>query len=136
MANRDFQNNIEGNVSISPAVITASANGTGVDCQNADAVAIIVNTGTYTDGSHVITLEESDDDATYTDVADTDILGTEPTIDAVGDADSVFKFGYIGNKRYVRAVTTVAGATSGAAYGVTVVEHKLARTPADFSVTS
>lgn len=136
MALRDLTSNVDGEPSLAPAVHTASANGATVDLRGSDSAVVVVHTGAYTDGSHVITLEESDDDSTWTDVADADIQGTEPTVDAAGDADSVFQFGYIGEKRYVRVITTASGTTSGAAYGASVVRGHLHRAPDDLSFES
>lgn len=136
MALRDLTSNLDGEHSLAPAVYTATTNGAGVDLRGSDSAMIAVHSGAYTDGSHVVTLQESDDDSTYTDVADADIQGAEPTIDAAGDANSVFQFGYIGTSRYVRVITTVTGATSGAAYAACVVRGHLHRKPEGYSVES
>lgn len=134
--NRDLTNNIDTAASLPPAVYTATTTGAGVDLQGCDSAAVVVHTGAYTDGSHVVTLEESDDNSVFTDVADADIEGTEPTIDAAGDANGTFQFGYTGTSRYVRVITTASGTTSGAAYGASVVKGDLSAKPADFSVSA
>lgn len=136
MALRDITSNLAAEPSLAPAVRTATTNGAGVDLRGSDSAMVVVNTGAYTDGSHVVTLQESDDNSTFTDVADADIQGTEPTINAAGDANSVFQFGYIGTSRYVRVISTVTGATSGAAYAGSVVRGHLHQAPESYSVAS
>jgi hypothetical protein len=64
-----------------------------------------------------IELEHSDDDATYTDVTSSaDVIGATPdsngviaTFDANGEAPSIASVGYIGGKRYIRAVANFSG---------------------------
>ncbi|MGW1039332.1 hypothetical protein [Streptomyces sp. NPDC002547] len=110
--------------SLAPAARTANASGGSVDrvaggAAFQDAV-IVVSTGTITDGTHTIVLEESADNSSWAAVADADLQGTEPAIVAADD-NKVFEIGYIGAKRYVRASVTVAGATTGGIYGADVV---------------
>jgi hypothetical protein len=73
--------------------------------------------GTITDGTHTPKLQESDDNATFTDVAAGDLEGTFAVL-ATGVNQHV---GYKGRKRYLRAVITVAGATTGGIYGAAII---------------
>lgn len=105
---------------------TASANGTGVDLQGYDGALVVVTADTITDGTHTPKVQESDDNATFTDVASTDLVGT--ALVAI-TAASVQKIAYVGAKRYIRAVVTVAGATTGGKYAVGVTRGFPARQP-------
>ena len=66
-----------------------------------------------------MTLEESDDGTSFSDVAHADILGSEPTLAANND----YQFGYIGEKRYVRAVFALGGETNVAVAAMVVASH-------------
>ena len=120
MAMFDLVNNIAVEESIAPAAQTANVNGTGIDLRGYNAVAVIVDAGTITDGTHAISLEESDDDSTYTAVAASDLQGSFSNV----ASNTPQKVGYIGTKRYIRAVATVSGATTGGVYGVAVIKGR------------
>ena len=115
----DLANNIAIALSYKGTTTTAAANGTGVDLQGYESAALGIITGAEGDtlSSSVffeISLEHSDDDSTYTDVAQADI--TNGTIasggiwlkmdgTAGGDPDSaglVSLVGDVGGKRYIR----------------------------------
>lgn len=111
---QDMQN------SLAPAARTASANGSGVDLANFASATVAFSVGTITDGTHTPSVEESDDNSTYTAVAAADLNGALAAL-ATGVNQRV---GYRGSKRYLRAVTTVAGATTGGVYaGVVIRGH-------------
>ncbi len=120
MAMFDLVDNIAVEESITPAAHTASANGAGIDLRGYQAAVVIVDAGTITDGTHTISLEESDDNSTYTAVAATDLQGSFANV----ASNTPQKVGYIGGKRYIRAVTTVSGATTGGIYGVAVIKGR------------
>lgn len=117
---KDLYNNLAPVVSLSPAARTASADGTGVDLQGYEGALVLVTTGTITDGTHTVELQESDDNSTFSAVADADLQGDEPAIGAANDNTS-YKLGYLGSKRYLRVAVTVAGATTGGVYGASIV---------------
>ena len=76
---KDLSNNIVPVVSIKNAVKTAAENGTGVDLQGYEGATILVDVGaegdTLSSSVHFeVSLEESDDDSTYTDVAQAGII--------------------------------------------------------------
>jgi hypothetical protein len=102
--------------SLAPATRNAGANGSSADLRWFDAATVIIHVGAITDGSHAFEVQESDDDSTFTAVADKDLIGTEPS---AADASTIYTLGYIGSKRYVRVVSTSSGST-GAAYGAVV----------------
>lgn len=118
---RDLKNNLGPVQSLAPAARTASANGTGADLLGFNSAMVMVDVGAWTDGSHSFAVEESDDDSTYTAVADADLIGTEPVVDAADEDNQIYKVSYIGTKRYIRAAVTVATATTGAVYGASIV---------------
>jgi hypothetical protein len=84
-------------------------------------VLFIVSTGTITDGSHAITMQDSPDGTTWTAVPASRRQGSLPTIVAAND-DTVFEFGYIvGTNQYVRLVATTSGSTTGGAFSAVAV---------------
>jgi len=126
---KDLSNNINPAVSIINAVKTAAGNGTGVDLQGYESATVLVDVGAEGDtlsGSvyFEISLEHSDDDSTYSDCAQADII--DGTIAAGGiflkldgttggnpdSAGGIFRVGYIGGKRYVRVVLAKTGTHS------------------------
>lgn len=116
--------------SLSPvARVNGTVNGVGVDRQLSGAsgsnewhesASVVINTGTITDGSHAISIEDSPDNSAWTAVAAGFLQGAAPTIVAADD-DKVFEVGYIGNQRYVRAVAVTSGATTGGIFGAVVL---------------
>lgn len=112
-----------------PAVVAATTKGTAVDLQGFNSATLIINTGAIdTAGLYGIKLQESDTttDGDFTDVAAGNLLGTLPAGLA---ASSVYKQGYKGTKRYLRAVITKQSGTSIAAGAVIMRGH-----PADAPV--
>lgn len=119
MASKDLYSNIGVTVSVVPAVLTATTTGTGVDLAGFESAAVVINTGAIA-GSGVfnVTLEESDASGSgYTAVAASKVQGTLPTPLA---ASTVYKLGYLGAKRYIRPVLTLASGTSIAAGAVVI----------------
>ena len=120
---------------IDPADIVADGNSASVDMQGYDSLMFIVNvgaTGDTLDANNYIELEveESDDDSSFTDVADADLHkwvagsndGTFALINAADEDDAVYITGYRGNSRYVRVVINVTGThTNGTPQAVTAV---------------
>jgi len=125
MATRDLYNELSGAISLAPAARTATANGTGVDLAGYEGALITIVAGTITDGTHTIDIQESSDNTTFTSVAAADLIGTEPVLNNTTN-NQVSKVGYIGSKRYVRVVSTVASATTGGVYAA-IVERGAAR---------
>jgi hypothetical protein len=133
MAYRDSNACADVEETIRPQVATADVDGETVDLRGADSVLFAVTIGTITDDAtdSTVTVEESADDSTWTDVADADILGTEPTL----AADTAYQFGYIGSERYVRA-TFGLGAATNVAVATLAVRTNLHREPEGYSVES
>lgn len=103
--------------SLVPAVRTADANGVGVDTQGYEQAVLLVPAGAIDTGdadeTYVIELEESDDNSSWSDVADHDV-----TITADDETDMVrIKNLNVTRKRYLRAVLNVGGTSPSFAGG-------------------
>jgi hypothetical protein len=109
--------------SIAPAVQTATKKGDAVDLQGFNMATLIINTGAIAgSGDFTASLQESDTttDGDFAAVAAGDLLGSVP---ATLETAAVYKLGYVGNKRYVRAVLTLNSGTSIAAGAVFVLSQ-------------
>lgn len=107
--------------SLAPAVYAATTKGGNVDLASVNSAVLVVNTGAIAgDGAYAVTIQESDTttDGDFTDVAAKDLLGALPTTLV---ASTVYRQGYIGKRRYVRAVITKTSGTSIAAGAVFVL---------------
>ena len=118
---KDMSNSVATAVSIKNAVKTSAENGTGVDLQGYESATVFVDVGaegdTLSSSVHFeISLEHSDDNSSYADVAQADIV--DGTISGSGiwlkldgtaggnpdTAGDIFRVGYRGGKRYIRVV--------------------------------
>ncbi|MGB3043912.1 MAG: hypothetical protein WBB98_12075 [Xanthobacteraceae bacterium] len=109
--------------SLVPAVQTATLKGSTVDLAGYGSALMVVNTGAIAGSpapSFGIAMQHSDTttDGDFTNVAAADLLGSLPN--ALEDG-TVYRQGYIGKKRYVRAVITKGSGTSIAAGAVFVL---------------
>lgn len=122
--NKDLHNQVSVGVAIA---LTAVANGedvagVAIDRKGSEGLELIFQVGAYTDGSVTPLIEESDDDSTYTAVADADLTNTEAS--AALTAAGVSSIGYVGFKRYVKA-TAVTAAASTLSVGASFVKFGL-----------
>ncbi len=124
----DLKNNQNAASSLGPAARTATANGTGVDLAGYSAIALLIVAGTVTDGTHAVKLQESADNSTWADVAAADLDGTAVSLQAA-QSNTVAEIGYKGIKRYIRAVSTVSGATTGGVYTALVLRGSARKLP-------
>lgn len=117
---RDLISNISAIPALAPAVQTAAAKGASIDTLGAGRLAFVVNTGAIAGaGDFGVTLEESDTGTgAWTAVVADQIDTTAPATLA---ADSAYRLGYRGWKRYVRLSLSRAGGTSIAAGAVAVI---------------
>ena len=104
-----------------------TVNGTAVDLwknsvgvQKFGGAVAVVQTGTITDGTHTVEVQESDDNSSFAAVADADLQNTEPAIGAAND-NVVYEIGYRGPKRYIRVTVVTTGATTGGTFGAVLV---------------
>lgn len=109
---RDLKSNIKRVSALSPQSVNAAVNGAGVDRAGFESAAISFNCGAIggTSPSFTLEVQESDDNATFTAVADKDLLGTEPVVNATNAG--TFTVGYMGSKRFVRPVVKAVSGTS------------------------
>jgi len=122
----DGKSRLDFATSLPPLLRTAGSNGSAVDCSEAYRVAIFVQVGAITDGTHTIKIQESDSSGSgFADVAAGDQLGSFVTL--VANTNQVVS--YIGSKRYLRAVNASSGSTGGN-FGVVMVFSELKRAPA------
>ena len=149
---KDMSNTIATAVSLKSAVYTSATNGTGVDLQGYESATLMASVGAEGDtlSSSVyfeLSLEHSDDNSTFTDVAQADI--TDGTISSGGiwlkldgtdggnpdTAGDGYRVGYVGGKRYIRGVLAKTGSHSnGTAISMIVVKGN-ARHSADNAIT-
>lgn len=117
---RDLANNIGVALALSPAVQAATIKGNAIDLTGFESAALVVNTGAIASaGDYTAKMQESDTttDGDFTDVAAANLVGSLPASLA---ADSVYRQGYVGSKKYIRVVVTKNGGTSIAAGAVVV----------------
>ena len=114
---------------ISPVSVadTTAQVGTAVDRKGFESVTYAIATGSIADADATFTvlLQESDDNSTYNDVADADLLGTEALAGFQFDDDNECrKLGYIGAKRYTKlTITPVANASAALISAVCILGH-------------
>ena len=140
---KDLKNNIGVVQSLAPAERNSDANGTGVDLQGFESATVVIDMGAEgitlsTTNKIEIELEHSDDDATYTDVTSSaDVIGATPdssgviaTFDANTEIPAVATVGYIGGKRYIRAIANFSGTHgSGTPLAVSVIKSHARKNP-------
>lgn len=108
---------------LAPAVFTATTKGSTVDLQGFGSAEMVINAGAVAgDGLFDVEMQHSDTttDADFVAVPAANLLGTLP---AALEAATVYRQGYVGSKRYVRAVITKQSGTSVAASAVIVRGH-------------
>jgi GT2 family glycosyltransferase len=113
---RDLKNNVDAVKSINPAVYNSNPPLAGVDIRGYDSAMAVIQSGALTDGTHTPKMQESDDNATYSDVDASDLEGSFSNI----TANAVQRVGYKGAKRYIRVFVASSGGT-GALYGASIV---------------
>lgn len=122
---KDLYHNLSPAVSV-PVLIrngNAATSGTGVDLSGYEGAVVEFIGGTLTDGSLACTLEDSDVlGSGYVAVGAADCIDGIASVTLASTEDNlVEKIGYIGGKRFVRAVITQSGATTGGTYGANVI---------------
>lgn len=109
---RDIKSNIKAVNSLYPQSLTAAANGTGVDLAGFQSAAVVFHAGATggTTPSFTFAVQESDDNSTFTDVAAAQLQGTAPVVTTTNSGMTVV--GYLGSKRYIRAIAKTVSGTS------------------------
>lgn len=136
MPEREFDNTVVRRT-ISPAVrANGTVNGVAVDravSGGAEEAIVAIITGTITDGSHAVSIEDSDDGTTgWAAVPAPNLRGTSPTIVAAND-DTIFEVGVGTSRRFLRATVVTTGATTGGAISVAIALLGVRYSPADHS---
>ena len=122
MTLRDLYSNLGLTKLLANQVATSDKNSNGLDLRDFDSAVlgfIVGASGDTLSGSVKVELEveESDDDSTYTDVADEDLTnvvsgtndGCVAVIDDAAEDDVLVFVGYRGTKRYIRGVVNLVG---------------------------
>jgi hypothetical protein len=90
-----------------------TVNGTAVDTagtgNNFRSAMLLLVPGTITDGTHTVTLQDSDDGSTFAAVPADQVQGTL----SAAATNTPQRQAYLGSKRYLRASVVTAGATTG-----------------------
>ena len=99
---------------------STTTNGTGADFQTA-AVRFqefaVIQTGTITDGTYAVKIQESTDNSTWTDIS-----GATASLTTTNNSTSTL-IAFYRTKRYLRAVVTSTGVTSGGVFAVLAVSQ-------------
>lgn len=118
---RDLHTLFTRDVAIGNATYSADTTPAAIDLQGFDAAEILLDIGvggiTFSGVNKVdFVLTHSDDNSTYTNVADADLLGVSGTsngiiksLQAAHAAAATYRFGYIGNKRYLKLLADFSG---------------------------
>lgn len=120
---RDLSSNLGMSESIRPAVHAATVTGETVDTRGYDSAAVVVTVGAIaSSGNITVKLQESDTTTSedFTDVVAADLEGEFP---AALLTNTAFLVGYLGTKRYVRAVGTLNSGTSVAFTAGVILGH-------------
>ena len=123
----DIYNTLEEQQVLAPAAIT---NNTAqvcevVDLKGFDALKYIIGIGALADADATFTVlvEDSDDNVTFSPVADDFLLGTEAEASfTFADDNKTRSIGYNGSKRYNRLTITPANNSGSATFGVVAIK--------------
>jgi hypothetical protein len=103
MASQDGKSGVKFLGSIAPQAVTGDVNGAEVDTLNFEAVTLVA----HGDGTAIGTVKIQATDISgsgYADASASEVIGTQDN--DVNATDTEITIGYIGDKRYVRAVWT------------------------------
>lgn len=122
MGRNNPYNNLLVKRALSPALRTTSVNGVTIDRAEDNNffqdLLFAITTGAITDGTHTVTIEDSDDASSW--ATTTSLQGSPPAIGSSND-DVQYAIGYTGTKRYARVVVTAAGTTTGGIVGAVAI---------------
>lgn len=118
--------------SVSPALrANGTVNGDAVNLGTwgADSAVAVVVTGAITDGSHAVSIEESDTGTSgWTAVPAGRLTGAAPTVVAAND-DTQFEVGIAPGKPFLRVVVVTTGATTGGILAAVIVLGEIGMSP-------
>ena len=119
---KDFHSSVFADVAIGAAVLSADNVPPAIDLQGYNAAEIILNVGVGGIAFSAVNkiefvLTHSDDDVSYSNVTDDDMLGVSSiengilkALTSAHAAAAVYRFGYRGNKRYLKLLADFSGA--------------------------
>ncbi len=126
-AKRTVSPAVRGNGTINGAAVDRAATG------GSDGSLVLVQTGTITDGSHAVAVEDSDDGSTgWAAVPAGQLQGSAPTVVAADD-DKLYEIGVLSSRRYLRVSVTTSGATTGGIVGAVIVLGESRNVPVSHS---
>lgn len=134
---RDLYHNVLVSQHLDPAVATSTKTSTAIDLQgygSANIVFAVGQSGDTLSGSvyWTLKLQDSDNNSSYSDVAASGISSGTATvvINDPAEDQAAYGFGYIGGKRYVKAVATPTGThTNGTPIGIIAMLGNASYTP-------
>jgi hypothetical protein len=126
---KDLHSNIKPVSVIHAIVVSETGNSGDIDLAGFNSAEFIIDagvdagTGLSADHKLVFTLQHADDNGsgaagTYGDIATGDVLGVTPasnvvlTIDSTDEDNTLYRFGYVGGKRFVKLTWTETGTVS------------------------
>lgn len=107
---------------IAPVDAAAPPTATGVDCQNHVSTAVLFHFGVLDDGTITPSVEESDDNSSWSAATTSPSAGTAVTTS--NDNPNVQVISVLRTKRYVRAVVTETVASAGYLLSASVIGVK------------
>jgi hypothetical protein len=133
---RDLYHNVLTTQHLNPVVSTSTKTSTTIDLQgynSANVTFAVGQSGDTLSGSvyWTLKLQHSDDDSVYVDLAATDVYSaTTIVVDAPSKDRTAYSFGYVGAKRYLKAIATPTGThTNGTPLGVIALRNTAAYSP-------
>lgn len=134
---QDLYHNVAVVQPLNPVVSTTTKTSAAIDLQGFDSATVIFSLGATGDtlsGSiyWTLKLQHCDDDASYEDVTTAGLLNSAATIvvDSGSEDETAYLFGYLGGKRYVKAVATPTGSHStGTPIGMLALKGHPSRAP-------
>ena len=136
MAMRELYNELYAS-QIHAAALTGNADikSSGVDNAGYNSLLFLIDVGVITDGTYTTHIQEcaTDDDASYTDVADGDMDGPavlEPAFTSAA-CSKIHAVAYKGSLRYARVKLAVSGSPgTGGTFGIIAVQGHARHNPA------
>jgi hypothetical protein len=121
MARKDSFSDHKVAATIVPAVQSASANGASIDLVGFNSVLFAINTGAIASAGDFGVKIQHSNTSTSADFVDAPVTAVRGTVPATLAADSAYRLGYTGGKRFARLALVKAGGTSIALGAVAVL---------------